>query len=70
MPCDIGNRVYYPKPLHRLQCFAELGLRTEGSLPVAEKASQELLALPMFPEMTRAEQDEVVGAVRDFFAGD
>jgi dTDP-4-amino-4,6-dideoxygalactose transaminase len=67
--CGIGNRVYYPKPLHRLQCFAHLDYQP-GSLPVAEKASQELLALPMFPEMTRAEQDEVVGAVRDFFAGD
>ena len=67
--CGIGNRVYYPKPLHRLQCFAELD-HPEGSLPVAEKASQELLALPMFPEMTHAEQDEVIGAVRDFFTGD
>lgn len=67
--CGIGTRVYYPKPLHRLQCFAGLNYAA-GSLPVAEKASQELLALPMFPEMTRAEQDEVVGGVRDFFAGD
>ena len=67
--CGIGNRVYYPKPLHRLNCFAGLNY-PEGSLPVAEKASAELLALPMFPEMTKAEQDEVVGAVRDFFAGD
>ena len=67
--CGIGNRVYYPKPLHRLQCFADLDY-PEGSLPVAEKASQELLALPMFPEMTRQEQDQVVAAVRDFFIGD
>ncbi|MEO0514066.1 MAG: DegT/DnrJ/EryC1/StrS family aminotransferase [Planctomycetota bacterium] len=66
---DIGNRVYYPKPVHRLACFSALNYGP-GSLPIAEKASQELLALPMFPEMTRDEQDEVVGAVRDFFAGD
>jgi len=65
----IGNRVYYPKPLHRLQCFAGLHCPA-GSLPVAEKAAQELLALPMFPEMTHQEQDEVVAAVRDFFTGD
>ncbi|MEM8737413.1 MAG: DegT/DnrJ/EryC1/StrS family aminotransferase [Planctomycetota bacterium] len=65
----IGTRVYYPKPLHRLRCFAGLNY-APGSLPVAEKASQELLALPMFPEMTRDEQDEVVGAVREFFTGD
>jgi len=66
---DIGNRVYYPKPVHRLSCFSALNYGP-GSFPIAEKASQELLALPMFPEMTRDEQDEVVGAVRDFFAGD
>jgi dTDP-4-amino-4,6-dideoxygalactose transaminase len=65
----IGNRVYYPKPVHRLQCFAHLE-QSAGSLPVAEKAANELLALPMFPEMTRDEQDEVVAAVRDFFIGD
>ncbi len=67
--CDIGNRVYYPRPLHLQPCFASLGYGP-GSLPVAERASQELLALPLFPEMTGAEQDQVVGAVREFFAAD
>ena len=65
----IGNRVYYPRPLHLQPCFAHLGYQP-GALPEAEKASAELLALPMFPEMTRQEQDEVVDAVRDFFLGD
>ena len=65
----VANRVYYPRPLHLQPCFKPLGYQ-EGSLPVAEKASAELLALPMFPEMTREEQDEVVDAVRDFFTGD
>lgn len=66
---EIGNRVYYPRPVHLQPCFADLGYKP-GSLPVAEKASEQLLALPMFPEMTKYEQDEVVGAVRDFFIGD
>lgn len=64
--CEIGNRVYYPRPLHLLPCFAHLGYGP-GSLPVAEQASQEVLSLPIYPEMSRAQQDEVVAAVRDYF---
>jgi dTDP-4-amino-4,6-dideoxygalactose transaminase len=64
--CEIGNRVYYPRPLHLLPCFEHLGY-APGSLPVAEQASQEVLSLPIYPELTRAQQDEVVEAVRDYF---
>ena len=66
---EIETRVYYPRPLHLQPCFAHLNY-AKGSLPVAEQASEELLALPIFPEMTRDEQDEVVAAVREFFAAD
>lgn len=67
--CEIGNRVYYPRPLHMQPCYAHLNT-PPGSLPVAETAVEQLLALPMFPEMTREEQNEVIEAVRDFFTGD
>ena len=64
--CEIESRVYYPVPLHLLDCFKHLGYQ-EGEFPVAEKAAGEVLALPIFAEMTNAQQDEVVDAVRDYF---
>ena len=64
--CEIQSRVYYPVPLHLLDCCKHLGYRA-GELPVAEAACSEVLSLPIFPEMTNAQQDEVVEAVRDYF---
>ncbi len=62
----IGNAVYYPLSLHLQACFAYLGY-SEGQFPEAERASQEVLSLPVFPELTGAQRDEVVAAVRQFF---
>lgn len=62
----IGNAIYYPLPLHLQPCFAYLGYK-EGSLPEAERAAREVISIPVFPELTRAQQDEVVGAIRDFY---
>jgi dTDP-4-amino-4,6-dideoxygalactose transaminase len=62
----IGNSVYYPLPLHLQPCFAYLGYK-EGSCPEAERAAGEVLSIPVYPELTRAQLDEVVEAVRTFY---
>jgi dTDP-4-amino-4,6-dideoxygalactose transaminase len=62
---EIASGVYYPLPLHLQPCFAYLG-RRRGELPVAERASEEVLSLPIFPEMSRAQQDFVIETIRAF----
>ena len=62
----IGTSVYYPLPLHLQPCFAYLGYR-EGQCPEAERASREVLSLPVFPELTRVQLDEVISAIRTFY---
>jgi UDP-2-acetamido-2-deoxy-ribo-hexuluronate aminotransferase len=59
----IPTAVYYPKCVHEQPVFSHLGYQS-GSLPVAEKASQEVLSLPMHPWLTHDEQDEIVQAVQ------
>jgi len=58
----IGSSVFYPVPLHLQKCFVALGGR-EGDFPQAEKAAKEVLALPMFAEITDAEIDRVAQAL-------
>ncbi len=62
----IGHSVYYPLPLHLQPCFAYLGYR-EGACPESERAANEVVSLPIYPELTEGQLDEVVGAVRGFY---
>ena len=63
---EIGTAIYYPLPLHLQPCFAYLGYR-EGSCPESERASKEVLSLPIYPELTRDQLDEVIDAIRSFY---
>jgi dTDP-4-amino-4,6-dideoxygalactose transaminase len=63
----IGSEIYYPLPLHLQPVFSYLGLKA-GDLPVCEQAALEVLALPMFPELTEAEIRLVVESIADFYS--
>jgi dTDP-4-amino-4,6-dideoxygalactose transaminase len=62
----VGTDVYYPMPLHLQPCFAALGYR-RGNFPEAEQAAEEALALPMYPELSEAQQVYVVQQLANFY---
>jgi len=62
----IGTSIYYPLPLHLQPCFAYLGYK-EGSCPESERAAKQVLSLPIYPELTQGQLDDVISAVRGFY---
>lgn len=61
----IGTEIYYPIPLHMQQCFAHLGYRPEDCLE-SVRAAKETLAIPVYPELTEAQQAYVVETLTSF----
>ena len=66
---SIGSEIYYPKCLHQQDCYEDLG-QVEGSFPHAERASGEVLAIPIYPDLSETQKahvvDVVLGSVRGF----
>ncbi len=63
----VGCEVYYPHPMHLQECFSYLGCKP-GDFPESEKAAKEVLALPIYPELTEEMQNYVAESVLSFVA--
>ena len=66
MARGIGTEIYYPIPLHLQACFSYLGY-AKGDLPESERAAADVLAIPMFAELTEDEQRWVVENIGEFY---
>jgi dTDP-4-amino-4,6-dideoxygalactose transaminase len=64
----VATEVYYPLPFHQQPCFRDLGY-AEGAFPESERAAREALALPIYPELTEAQQAWVVSRIAAFYRG-
>jgi dTDP-4-amino-4,6-dideoxygalactose transaminase len=63
---SVGTEVYYPVPLHLQECFAHLGHKP-GDFPESERAAQESLALPVYPELSDDQAKYVVDTLAGFY---
>lgn len=63
---EVETHIYYPLPLHLQECFQDLGYQ-KGDFPYAEAAADDSLALPMYPELTEAQQRYVVSMISEFY---
>lgn len=62
----VGTEVYYPLPMHLQNCYRDLG-HQKGAFPASERAAEEVLSLPIYAEVTEAQQAYVVGMIAEFF---
>lgn len=62
----VGTEVYYPVPLHAQTCFSDMGHRM-GDFPESERAAEQVLAIPVYPELTEGAQNYVVETIDSFY---
>ena len=62
----VATGIHYPIPIHLQNAYTHLGYK-KGDFPVSEKLASEILSLPMFPELTLEQQEEVAGRIKEFF---
>jgi dTDP-4-amino-4,6-dideoxygalactose transaminase len=66
--CGIGTEIYYPVPMHMQTCFGELG-HQKGDFIEAERAAGEVLAIPIYPELSLSDQEYIVSTIAQFYKG-